>query len=458
MALRPLHLRDNRIRNVRFPRKRSRLFPRLLLLCAFFLTVWLFYTVISLFMGTNERDAVIENSVGVSAVDTSTMGTSAAPTQPAIPAAPAAEPVTTGRPVTTGTPQSNAEIVAQATRQYRAKNSTLPADAPRFSQTPAQGQPSPAQQNLGQQSPMHNTSSAGRVPQGPAPSPSGASGTPSTTPSPVSVATPPAKTSAASLSLHNGVSWNIPYVGLKLKDIASQIQQKYPQMRPGKLEFQPAGVYTRLTNQTGTQNKSIALTINGCGPFGADNALFSLLTKENIPTTFFLSSRWIVKHKRDFTAIEKNALFSIQGHGKKHLPLSLKGEQTPNTPNTINTKGTDSLLAILQETEGNVRDIQRLTNHRPQWFRSAFNLYDYNAVGPVSHELNLPMVGYSLDANGTTPDEVVAKLLSAKGGDIIMLRFDSGQLLSTALSQAIPRLKAQGFTFVPLPSAPAHSR
>lgn len=57
MALRPLNLRSNKInRNVRFPRKRSRLLPRLVLVCAFFLTVWFFYAIISFFMGEKEEE------------------------------------------------------------------------------------------------------------------------------------------------------------------------------------------------------------------------------------------------------------------------------------------------------------------------------------------------------------------------------------------------------------------
>ena len=412
MALRPLSSRSNRInRNVRFPRRRSRLLPRLALICAFFLTVWLFYAIISLFMGDKEKEVMFADSANTASM------TQAQETPPA-PAASLGMAPTASSSGGTASAQSNAEIVAQATRQYRAQNSTLPANTPLLAQEIATPQQSIVieAENTNQQN---------------------------TTPLPVNQK----ETTSGAKQLHGSVSWNIPYVGFKLTDIAAQIEQKHPTMRPSKLEFQPAGVHTHLASQG--KAKHIALTIDGCGPFGADDELFALLNKEKIPTAFFLSSTWIVKHKKDFTSIEKNPLFSIQGHGKKHLPLSLRGEQVSGV------KGTDSLLTLLQEIEGNVRDVQRLTNKRPQWFRGAFSLYDKGAINAVSHELNLPIAGYSLDANDSTADAIAAKLLKAQANDIIMLRFTGGPHLSQALALAIPHLKAQGFTFVSLPTAPA---
>ncbi len=415
MALRPLNLRSNKInRNVRFPRKRSRLLPRLVLVCAFFLTVWFFYAIISFFMGEKEEEIMFADKANTASM------TQAQDTPLTASLDTVSGSVSSGSTLSSGTAssQSNAEIVAQATRQYRAQNSTLPPNTPLLAQEIATPQQSIVIE-------AENTSR------------------PNVAPLPVNQR----EAASDTKQLHGSVSWNIPYVGFKLTDIATQIEQKHPTMRPGKLEFQPAGVHTRLASQG--KAKHIALTIDGCGPFGADDELFSLLNKEKIPTAFFLSSTWIVKHKKEFTTIEKNPLFSIQGHGKKHLPLSLQGEQVNGV------KGTDSLLALLQEIEGNVRDVQRLTNKRPQWFRGAFSLYDKGAINAVSHELNLPIAGYSLDANDSTADAMATKLLKAQANDIIMLRFTGGSHLSQALALAIPRLKAQGFTFVPLPTTPA---
>ena len=425
MALRPLNLRSNKInRNVRFPRRRSRLLPRLVLVCAFFLTVWLFYAIISFFMGDKEEEVMFADSADTASLthmqetpSTASLGTAPGNTSPGN-----VSPgnISSGSTLSgsTASSQSNAEIAAQATRQYRAQNSTLPPNTPLLAQEIA----TPQQSIVIEAEPASRQNVA---------------------PLPVNQR----EVASDTKQLHGSVSWNIPYVGFKLTDITAQIEQKHPTMRPSKLEFQPAGVHTHLASPG--KAKHIALTIDGCGPFGADDELFALLNKEKIPTAFFLSSTWIVKHKKEFTTIEKNPLFSIQGHGKKHLPLSLQGEQVSGV------KGTDSLLALLQEIEGNVRDVQRLTNKRPQWFRGAFSLYDKGAINAVSHELNLPIAGYSLDANDSTADAITAKLLKAQANDIIMLRFTGDPHLSQALTLAIPRLKAQGFTFVSLPTAPA---
>ena len=393
MALRPMKQRSQRT-SVRFPRKRNRLFPLFLLVMAFCLTVWGIFSIISFF--ASDSDAPEEMHPQARHYTTP---------QENFPNASLVE---------SSAPQSNAHIVAQAAQSYRVKNSTLStatAETPPATTQPIATQPTASQGRI-DASLTRNIQSApsGQKPNG----------------------------------LHNNISWNIPYVGQKLEDIATTITRQYPSLRAKSMEFQPAGIQKKITFPSSSSAKNLCLTINGCGPFGSDGALFQLLQKEKIPTTFFLSSTWTVKHKKDFSSIEKEPLFTIQAHGKKHLPLSLKGEHANGV------RGTDSILAIVREVEGNARDIQRLTNKRPQWYRGAFGMYDKGIIPVIAKELSLPFVGYSLDANVATANDIVAKLLTAKSGDIIRLRFSNGNQLSEALAVAIPQLRAQGFSFVPL--------
>lgn len=105
-----------------------------------------------------------------------------------------------------------------------------------------------------------------------------------------------------------------------------------------------SGVHTRLA----AEGRRIALTIDACGgpnSSDVDNALITLLDREQIPATFFLNGHWIDANPAVTAQLAANPLAD---HGTRHLPLSVTGKSA------YTITGTRSAAEVVDEV---------LTNH-----------------------------------------------------------------------------------------------
>jgi len=224
-----------------------------------------------------------------------------------------------------------------------------------------------------------------------------------------------------------------------------EIVSEFSRAVPARWGESIRGVRTKFI----TDKKLIALTFDACGSRGdgCDWRLIRFLQKERVPATLFISGRWIDAHPSDFARLAKIKLFEIENHGAEHKPCSVNGKSV------YGLSGTRSAGEVYDEVEGNARKIQRLIGRKPLFYRSGTAYYDEVAVAIV-RRLGYEVAGFSVlgDAGATYhPKQVVAALLSARPGSIVILHMNHPERWTgEGVIAALPRLKKKGFGFVRL--------
>jgi peptidoglycan/xylan/chitin deacetylase (PgdA/CDA1 family) len=183
------------------------------------------------------------------------------------------------------------------------------------------------------------------------------------------------------------------------------------------------GVKTRLN----TDQKVLALTFDACGGLkgnGYDTRLIKYLGSEKIPTTLFISGRWIDANQDIFQKLAKNPLFEIENHGLNHKPCSVNGIK-----------------------------IQKLIGRKPKFYRPATAYCDEIGV-EVANGLGYEVVNFNVlgDAGATySKSQVKEALLNAPLSSIILMHMNHPEgETAEGLMEAIPELRKRGFKFVKL--------
>ena len=198
----------------------------------------------------------------------------------------------------------------------------------------------------------------------------------------------------------------------------------------------------------------LAVTLDACGGkkgLSYDDGIIAFLREKKIPATIFVTSIWIRNNPEALADLAADPLFEIAAHGSRHKPCSVNGNSA------YGIKGTASFSELLQEVEGNARDIALATGRRPRWFRSGTAFYDDVAVR-VIRDLGLGIAGYSIAGDeGATLSvaKVAAKTLKAQDGDILLYHLNHPKSgTREGLERALPVLLEQGYTFVRLSPDP----
>lgn len=208
---------------------------------------------------------------------------------------------------------------------------------------------------------------------------------------------------------------------------------------------------TGVTTSFYSDDKEIALTFDACGsnPLSSqyDDKLIDFLTKNNIPATLFINSRWIDSNEETFIKLAGNSLFEIANHGTEHKPLSINGKSI------YGIMGTNSKDEILREIHGNSQRIEKLTGKRPVFFRSGTAYYDEIAVS-IARKEGVEIGGFSIlaDAGATYSSEKVAQQIkSAHSGDIIIAHMNHPESgTRDGVIMAVTDMLDKGYKFVRL--------
>jgi peptidoglycan/xylan/chitin deacetylase (PgdA/CDA1 family) len=196
------------------------------------------------------------------------------------------------------------------------------------------------------------------------------------------------------------------------------------------------------------------LTFDCCGGPGGegfDRSVLSALVRHEVAATFFLNARWVRANPAVTRELAANPLFEIANHGTAHLPLSVTGRPA------YGIAGTTHAGAVYDEIMGAQAELKAATGKVPRFFRSGTAHYDDVAAG-ICRALGLVPVNFTVNADGgaTYPAATVMnELLSARPGSITIAhanRPESGT--AAGLSAALPRMIAQGTTFIRLSEAP----
>ncbi len=203
--------------------------------------------------------------------------------------------------------------------------------------------------------------------------------------------------------------------------------------------FAHADIITRLP----TTDKIVALTFDGCEGVGKpaylDQRIVSVLDKEHLPYTIFVSGLFAERNKLDLAHLAQSPLVEIENHSMTHPQHMEHLDSTQVEQQVTNADGI----------------IEAITGHRPTFFR--FPAGNYNAktlalVESLNHRVVHWRVPSGDPAKGLTADHLASWVLSsAKPGDILIFHINGrAPETANALPAIIKGLKAKGFSFVRL--------
>ena len=197
-----------------------------------------------------------------------------------------------------------------------------------------------------------------------------------------------------------------------------------------------------------SDEKILYLTLDACDR-RFDRSVISLLRKNNISATLFLTARWIDANPVAFKDLAADNLFKIANHGTRHKPASISGMSA------YNIKGTTSREELIAEINDTANKIEALTGVCPDWYRSGTAWYDAGAIEIITNELGLKIAGFAkdLDAGASfSAKQIYRTALTARPGDILLTHMNRPESEITAgLAHALPELIRRGFVFKQLP-------
>ncbi|OGR97306.1 MAG: hypothetical protein A2016_00120 [Elusimicrobia bacterium GWF2_62_30] len=197
--------------------------------------------------------------------------------------------------------------------------------------------------------------------------------------------------------------------------------------------------------------KLIALTFDACS--GRNNSynekLIDYLRAEKISATLFITGIWIEKYPERFRELAADPLFEIENHGLLHRACSFAGEKRYGVE-TVSKIGD-----MVDEIELGARKITEVTGRRPVFYRPAAAYTDSICMG-VAQALGMEVITYSLLSGDATP-KVPARVIRdniikrARPGAVVIMHFNRPEWHELeALKEAVPLLRAKGYSFVRL--------
>jgi peptidoglycan/xylan/chitin deacetylase (PgdA/CDA1 family) len=185
--------------------------------------------------------------------------------------------------------------------------------------------------------------------------------------------------------------------------------------------------------------KKIALTFDACpssSHHGYDSLIVRTLVDSGVPATFFLSGRWIVKHRRDTKYLASIPSFELGNHSYSHPHYTILSD--------------DSIKLDLQRTEVLLK---KITGSSSKLFRPPFGETDQR-IEHIVQNLGLSTVMYDL-ASGD-PDSTISQkhlihyvVSHARNGSIIVMHVNGrGWHTAQALPEIIQSLRINRFVFV----------
>jgi peptidoglycan/xylan/chitin deacetylase (PgdA/CDA1 family) len=195
------------------------------------------------------------------------------------------------------------------------------------------------------------------------------------------------------------------------------------------------------------QERVVALTLDACSG-GFDHKVIEALVSWRVPSTLFLTARWIRSNPEGLKIIlEHHDLFAIGNHGAEHIAAVL-GTAAIFGVRTAGNEGT-----IRAEVIGGADAIQKTTGLVPKWYRGATALYSPEAL-PLIKSLGFSVAGFSLNADegaSLSASAVTERMKRARHGDVIIAHMNQPHHPSGAgVVAGVRALLDQGVIFTKL--------
>jgi peptidoglycan/xylan/chitin deacetylase (PgdA/CDA1 family) len=191
----------------------------------------------------------------------------------------------------------------------------------------------------------------------------------------------------------------------------------------------------------------VALTFDAC--MGkADERILSTLVRERVPSTIFVTARWLRTNPAAVAVFRANPdLFEIEDHGENHIPAvdfvtAVYGIAAAGSPE-----------AVGREVANGAAAIRAAGLPEPLWFRGATAKYDLSAIHEI-RSMGYRVAGFSVNGDGGSllgTQETEKRIGSARDGDVVISHINQPtHAAGEGVARAILALKAKGVHFVRL--------
>lgn len=183
----------------------------------------------------------------------------------------------------------------------------------------------------------------------------------------------------------------------------------------------------------------VALTFDACPTrkkVDFDEKILKVLQEKKVPSTFFMSGRWVKKNASIVRWLGEEPLFEIGNHGFRHSHMMRYNEEYIEK---------DLLKTQLL--------IEKITGKAPSYFRPPYGEVN-ERVARIASQLGLTTIQFNLesgDPNGKLSKKGLVRRILSKtaGGSIIVFHMNrNGLHTAKALPEIIDGLRNKGFTLV----------
>ena len=179
----------------------------------------------------------------------------------------------------------------------------------------------------------------------------------------------------------------------------------------------------------GRADNKISITFDCAWANSNTDELISILAKENVKATFFVTGEFCDKYPDDVKKLY-NAGHEIQNHSDKHPHV----------------KGMN-LNELIEDTKSCSKKIEMLTGEKPTLYRSPYGEYDdklittIEGIGMYCIQWNMD----SIDWNKPSPETIIERTTKNVSSGSILLFHNDLENTTKALPEVIKKLKEQGF-------------
>lgn len=191
-----------------------------------------------------------------------------------------------------------------------------------------------------------------------------------------------------------------------------------------------AGLKLPIYSVDRADNK-ISITFDCAWANSNTDELISILAKENVKATFFVTGEFCDKYPEDVKKLY-NAGHEIQNHSDKHPHV----------------KGMN-LNDLIEDTKNCSKKIEMLTGEKPALYRSPYGEYDDKLVTTIEG-IGMFFIQWNVDSidwNKPSPEMIIERTTKNISSGSILLFHNDLENTTKALPEVLKSLKEQGFEF-----------
>ncbi|NLJ99841.1 MAG: polysaccharide deacetylase family protein [Clostridia bacterium] len=182
------------------------------------------------------------------------------------------------------------------------------------------------------------------------------------------------------------------------------------------------------------EDKKVALSFDACWGAERTEKILDILDKYKVKTTFFLVNIWLEDYP------DKAKEVAERGH-----EIGLHSTTHPHFT-------TLPVEEMKKELKDNYDMVEKTTGYKAKLFRPPFGDYN-NTVIETAGDMGITTIQWSIDSldwKDLSAQEIANRILSRADKGAIILMHNDGKHTPESLEIIIPKLKAEGYSIVPI--------